>query len=161
VNIENSKQFGNYLIHGIDEIRLPEPVSLWPSTPGWQLLGLLIAGFVVYRAYRSVQRWWRNRYRREALRRLSGLAPGAQLQSLPFLLKATALHAYPREQLASLSGEPWLSFLDAHCPGVSFRSGVGKKLLDLSYVPEARRQISPDEAGELITLSKTWIAQHV
>lgn len=161
MNAENSGQFGNYLIHGIDEIVLPEPVSLWPSTIGWKLLGLALIAYALYKLTQAIRRWWHDRYRREALRQLSTLAPDAQLAALPFLLKTTALQAYPREQVAALSGEQWLGFLDTHCAGLSFRQGVGKNLLAIAYLPAEQWQLSEVQANELIALSRRWIAQHV
>ena len=35
--------FGNYMLHGIDEISLPPAVSWWPQTLGWKLLLLAAA----------------------------------------------------------------------------------------------------------------------
>lgn len=161
MNVENSGQFGNYLIHGIDEIILPEAISLWPSTLGWKLLALFLFVFAAFKTTKAIRRWWHDRYRREALRRLSALAPEAKLASLPLLLKATALHAYPREQVAALSGEQWLGFLDAHCKKVSFCVGTGSRLLDIAYLPEEQWCLNEAQANELIGMSRTWIAQHV
>ncbi len=161
MNIENSDQFGNYLIHGIDEIVLPEAVSLWPSTPGWKLLALALMAYASLKLVRFVRRWWHDRYRRAALSRLAGLAPGQQLAELPFLLKATALHAYPRTQVAALSGERWLEFLDQHCPEISFQGETGQQLLQIAYLPQPRWQIDEAQASRLIAQSRTWIERHV
>lgn len=161
MNIENSAQFGNYLIHGIDEILLPESVSLWPSTLGWKLLGIVLMTYILIKVVREIRHWWRNRYRREALRRLLALAPDAQLAALPFLLKTTALKAFPREQVAALSGKPWLDFLDAHCAAVSFCDGAGERLLEIAYLPRERWKLSRTQENELIEMSRTWIEQHV
>lgn len=161
MNVENSGQFGNYLIHGIDEIVLPVPISLWPSTIGWKLLGLALVAYALYKVTVAVRNWWHNRYRREALRQLSTLAVDAQLAALPFLLKATALHAYPREQVAALSGEQWLDFLDEHCADVSFRRDIGQNLLDMAYLPADQLRLNETQANELIALSRTWIERHV
>ena len=161
MNVENSAHFGNYLIHGIDEIVVPDPISLWPSTIGWKVLGLALMIYALYKVTQAIRRWWRDRYRREALHQLSTLAPDAQLAALPFLLKATALQAYPREQVAALSGEQWLGFLDAHCAGVSFQQGIGKSLLVIDYLPHEQWQLSQAQANELIGLSRRWIEQHV
>ncbi|MGI9294648.1 MAG: DUF4381 domain-containing protein, partial [Pseudomonadales bacterium] len=124
--------FGNYLIRGIEEIELPESVSWLPQTIGWKVLALLVFLLAAYKFYQAAKQWWRNRYRRSALLRLKELeeeAAGDYLQvaaELPGLLKATALHAYPRAEVAALSGESWLDFLDAHYSGRSFRSGTGQ-----------------------------------
>ena len=161
INVEESGQFGNYLIHGIDEISLPEPVSLWPSTIGWKLLALALAAYAILKMVQSARRWWRNRYRREALRRLSLLASDAQLAALPVLLKATALQAYPREQVAALSGDAWLEFMDTHCVAAPFEGDIGKNLLDIAYRPKSQLRLSESQVNALMGASRIWIEHHV
>ena len=166
IPIEKSGSFGNYLIHGIDEIILPESVSWWPTAPGWQVLGVLVGVALLFLASRLAARWWRNRYRRQALKQLELVQrqAGNQLQSvvaiLPHYLKVTALQAYPRADVASLSGNNWLIFLDAHYAGPSFSEGVGEKLLAVAYLPPEQWQLSEQESNYLIKMSRLWIAKH-
>lgn len=160
MNIENSDSFGNYLIHGIDEIALPAPVSWWPSAPGWQVLGLIAAAWLVWRGICWTRHWWRNRYRREALRQLQQHRQQDRVALLPYYLKVTALQAYPREEVASLSGSDWLAFLDAHYSGPSFTEGPGKQLLSVSYLPQDRWQLDDEDKAALIDMSLQWIAMH-
>jgi len=164
--IETSDTFGNYLIHGIDEIILPDAVSWWPSAPGWQVLGVVAVLSLIYLLYCRVKRWWRDRYRREALRQLAQVQQqaGERLQDvvarLPYLIKVTALQAYPREDVASLSGSDWLNFLDAHYSGPSFSDGTGKKLLAVAYLPHEQWQLNDEESNTLIRMSRRWIEKH-
>ena len=164
--IENSSSFGNYLIHGIDEIILPDAISYWPTAPGWQVLGVLVGIVVIIRAIQRAKHWWRNRYRREALRQLDQVQKqaGKQLQDvvavLPHFIKVTALHAYPRQEVAALNGKPWLSFLDAHYSGPAFSEGIGEKLLALAYLPREQWQLNDQESNELINMVRRWIALH-
>jgi hypothetical protein len=166
VPVEKSESFGNYLIHGIDEIVLPEPIAWWPTAPGWQALGLMVLVLLIVVAVRGLRLWWRNRYRREALRQLSLLRrrPNNRLQdvvaALPYYLKATALHAYSRNEVASLSGPAWLMFLDAHYSGPSFATGVGQKLLSVAYRPRDKWQLDEQESLVLINMARQWIAEH-
>jgi hypothetical protein len=158
--------FGNSLLQGIDEIQLPAAVGWWPQTLGWQLLALAAALYLGYRLYRGAQRWWFNRYRRSALAQLTQLEQRADgdyhdvLSALPALLKATALHAYPRHEIAALSGVHWLAFLDQHYSGPSFRQGVGRQLLNIAYQPDCRWQLSPQEARHLIHMCRRWLGKH-
>lgn len=158
--------FGNYLIRGIEEIELPEPVSWLPQTIGWKVVGLLVLLFASHKIYVVATQWWRDRYRRSALQRLRELeaeADGDYLRvaaELPILLKATALHAYPRAHVAALSGESWLAFLDAHYSGGSFRSAVGQHLLAVAYQSPEQWQLEPDDARTLITMCRQWLRKH-
>ena len=164
--IEKTDTFGNYLIHGIEELMLPDTISLWPSAPGWQLLGVIAVLLLVVKASRLAIRWWHNRYRREVLRQLSSVQreAGNRLQDvvavLPYYMKVTALQAYPRQDVAALSGDDWLMFLDSHYSGPSFSGGLGIKLLRVAYLPTEQWQLDDSESFALIGMSRHWIARH-
>ena len=166
VNIEDTDSFGNYLIHGIDEIILPEAVSWWPTAPGWKVLAIIIVILLLFMCVRWMKHWWRNRYRREALRQLQQVQrqAGKQLHEvvtvLPYYLKVTALQAYPRQDVASLSGEHWLAFLDKQYSGVAFSEGIGRKLLAVAYLPQEQWQLSEKDSEVLISMSRSWISKH-
>ena len=166
MSVENTETFGNYLVHGIDEILLPEVVPWWPSAPGWKVLGLIFLTWLLLRGIQLTRRWWRNRYRREALRRVKQLqqqAGGNALDVvafLPYYIKVTALQAYPRAEVASLSGESWLAFLDAHYSGPPFTEGTGRKLLAVSYLPREQWQLNDSESDRLIQMVRQWIVTH-
>lgn len=158
--------FGNYLIRGIDPIELPEPVLWLPQTPGWKILAVVAVLLTAYGCYRAGGRWWRNRYRRSALQRFKEIELAAEgdnlraVAAMPRLLKATALHAYPRANVAALSGEAWLEFLDAHYSGPSFRSSIGRKLLNVAYRQLPQWQLPPEDAVILISMCRCWLRQH-
>ena len=160
-----SATFGNYLLHGIEEVHLPGSVSWLPQTIGWKVLGLLLAIAVGYRIYLQAKKWWRNRYRRTALDRLSALEQDLGewqqvVRQLPFLLKATALQAYPLSDVAQLSGALWLEFLDEKIGGNSFCDGPGQGLLLVAYQPESQWRLSEQDARSLIAISRRWIREH-
>jgi hypothetical protein len=165
--IEDSDIFGNYLIHGIDEIIVPDAVSWWPSAPGWSVLCILILLWLLALIVRWLKYQWRNRYRAQALRQLEQVQKeaGNNLQPvlalLPYCIKVTALQAYPRQNVASLSGHAWLAFLDAHYSGPSFSTGVGEKLLSIAYLPEEDWQLDEKESRALIKMSRRWIKKHI
>jgi hypothetical protein len=157
--------FGNYLLHGIEEVVLPELVSWWPHTLGWRLLalGLLLCfGIVLYKA---ALRWQRNHYRRAALKKLDQIfiaykdAPQC-LNQLSLILKATALHAYPRVEIAQVSGSRWLKTLDSKCKTTQFSSSVGEQLLTITYQPVQNWQLQDVQVDRLFELARTWIKQH-
>jgi hypothetical protein len=165
IDIENTETFGNRLVHGIDEIMLPADISLLPTAPGWQLLGVLIGIYIIYRTIRFSRLWFKNRYRRAALNAIAELGqhnsnPIDVAGKLPFYLKATALQAYPRQQIAAMSGQQWLSFLDSQSEGVYFSGPIGVKLLSIAYQAKSDWHLTTDEAESLIRMSQTWIKHH-
>ena len=147
---------------GLRGYHLPDPVSWWPPAPGWWALAL-----VLLIALGLLARWGIRRYQRDAARR-AALAELAALEAayskdrdsatlargLSRLLRRLALHHFPRAQVAGLTGEDWLAFLDAQWDRQGFQQGPGRFLLEAPYRPAPEL---PAEA--LIALSRAWIQQ--
>ena len=103
---------------------------------------------------RAWLRWRADGYRRAALRELCE-APDAEL---PALLKRTALAAWPRGAVASLSGDEWLRFLDRTGGKPVFEGGLGRSLTDLTWRPD--RPVDPSSRDALRDAVRDWIRQH-
>jgi hypothetical protein len=83
------------------------------------------------------------------------------LAEIPVLLKWTALSAFPRSDVADLSGEKWLAFLDKTIGGKNFTEGEGRLLPELAYAPLPRISKLADETiGKLLRLVRHWIERH-
>ena len=161
-----TSEFGNRMLKGFQEISLPEPVSWWPQTAGWWVVGALLLIGLCWWGGRRFLRWRADAYRRRRIADLESLLvrAGGDLQAvlvhLPPLLKATALQAYRRSDVAALTGEAWLAFLDAQYPGPRFLSQTGSRLVSIAYQPGAAAQMDDTEARKLIEMSKRWIRSH-
>lgn len=122
-------------------LHLPETVGWWPLAPGWWLLiaAAVIAAGLLLRA------WLRRRAhaaaRRKALRQLeesrsayayhgNPVTLGAEVSEL---LRRTMLAYAPRAEVAGLTGDEWLAWLDRDLEEPRFRQGAGRSLLDLPY----------------------------
>ncbi|MGF6306271.1 hypothetical protein ABIB82_000309 [Bradyrhizobium sp. i1.8.4] len=150
-------------VAGLVDIPLPREVSLWPQT--WEsrsAIALLLA-VAIATVWWLVRHRRANRYRREALAELRAMEQASSsgreelLTRLTLLVRRTALAAFPREQVASLAGPAWLSFLDRRYGGQEFSQGAGRLLVRGPYQP-----VQPDEA-ELQSLSglvRRWIKVH-
>lgn len=84
------------------------PVSWWPPAPGWWIVGAIVLVAAGVAGWRAWQRWRANAYRRAALRELE-TATG--VSTVAAILKRTALSAWPRSDVASLSGTAWCQWL--------------------------------------------------
>lgn len=153
----------------LHDIVLPEPVSLLPQTPGWWVLLGLVLLVLAWATHRAARRRHANRYRRLALARLEGIEQSLadpavapeDLSALPRLVKQTALACRPRSEVAALSGEPWLRFLDRSYGGTGFTEGPGRLLLSLAYSrPEATDAARSEQLGSLVRLIRRWIRRH-
>jgi hypothetical protein len=151
------------------DIALPEPIGWAPQTVGWWILLALIVAAGVAAAILIRRRRRAGLYRRMALAELERIEaamtdPGAGRSAaaeLPALVKRTALAVFPRGEVASLSGDSWLRFLDESYGGKGFSAGPGKLLPSLAYAPtDSPAAPSGDSLRELTELLRDWIRSH-
>lgn len=148
---------------GLRGYHLPEPPSWWPPAPGWWLLAACLLALVAAVAWWLLRRRARRAAARAALRELdelrarlrtgadtSGLAP-----ALSRLLRRYAISAFPRRDVAALTGDAWLGFLDRHGGDGQFVNGPGRQLLDAPY----RREPAPG-SQDLVVLVERWIRRN-
>ncbi len=157
------------VLEGLHDIVVPEAVAWTPQTAGWYVLLAVLLAIAARVAVVRRRRRIANRYRREALDVLAviendvgipELRAGA-LARLPVLLKRVALSVVPRAEAASLTGEKWLSFLDAGYGGDGFTHGPGRLLPALAYASSDHlEEISDQQATDLVELTRLWIRSH-
>jgi hypothetical protein len=151
----------------LQDIVTPEPVSWWPPAGFWWLVFAMIVVWGIYYVVLAVHRWIQNAYRRQALHELHEIEQqssahgqdGAILVRLSSLLKRVALVSFPRQEVASLSGEDWLTFLSQSCDQVDFLHGPSRKLGSASF--DAGTTLGSEaDWQEVISASRTWIGDH-
>ncbi|MCB1774913.1 MAG: DUF4381 domain-containing protein [Gammaproteobacteria bacterium] len=140
--------------------RLPEPVDWWPPAPGWWLLSVLVLGVVVAAAI------WARRQRRLSAASRQAQHELAQLRrqldvngdtagfvrQVSALLRRYALAQWPARDIAGLTGDDWLAFLDARGGHGEFTHGVGRHLADAPYRRTVDIPVQP-----LTELVERWI----
>jgi len=138
-----SEGWGNYAIRGIEEILLPESVSLLPQTIGWAILLLAAIAWLFLIGYRKYQHYRANLYRLVSLNQLKQIKNAYQqgdttsVRALPALLKATALQVYPRTTIAALTGNSWCVFLSDTYPGPPFETEPIDILYKCGFAPKS------------------------
>lgn len=152
----------------LHDIVVPPPVPWWPPAPGWYgvigiglfvLLALALRGFLI---------WQHSRYRREALaewRRQESLLHdvnqrSAALAALAELVKRAALSAFPREEVAALTGPQWLAFLDRTGKTTEFSSPIGALLESVAYDSRSASALDELEVRKLAQLVQHWLEHH-
>jgi hypothetical protein len=142
----------------LHDLIMPVPVSWWPPAPGWLVVGAALVMILGWWLIRAIQYWQSNAYRREALALLDN-AGGSEAE-LATLIKRVALSAYPRERVASLTGEQWLVFLNRTGRTDAFTKGPGRWLARLAYEPKLAASLSTNELFDLRTAARDWIIRH-
>ena len=130
------------------------PLSLWwPLAPGWWVVLGLIGIALLIGLWRVTRYRDRNAYRRFALKELDQIeSPNA----LPVLLKRAALVAFSREEVAPLSGQGWIDFLNRAVPDC-FNREHARALFQLDYHPE---MLGRPEVESLKDAIRSWIRKH-
>jgi len=140
---ELPERFGNPLLRGsLVEIEALGAINWVPQTPGWYALALLLAGWSGRRLWHRTRRWLRNRYRREALKRLKGVQSLPNLEAINTLLKLTAMVASSRKEVAPLTGQDWCLWLQSRTPEPIF-SSISMELLGKSIYQGETNDATP------------------
>jgi len=166
--ITHASPFGNVFLEGFSELpeSIAEPVShyFWPLAPAWHFILVVLIIFMSWQAFKKYQVWKMNRYRRDALKNLAELTAQYThntelIRALALLVKTTALQIYPRAEIAQISGENWLVYLNKQGPERAFSDLAigcfGKAIYqkDLMTIDDAQRQ-------QLISEVKHWLRTH-
>ncbi len=101
-----------------EELLAMVPADIRPTEPSiWDLSGTGVTVIAVILLIASIalawgiRHWIQNKYRRDALTRLSRANNTTKINEV---LKSTAILAFGRSNIASMAGETWWSFLDKH-----------------------------------------------
>ena len=152
----------------LHDIIVAPPVPWWPPASGWYwVLGLMVV-MLLAALITGLIRWQHNRYRREALAELARHEMALQnaelrspaLLSLAELLKRTAVTAFPREDVATLTGLKWFEFLDDTARGSRFRDALGATLENAIYDPRTADTLDLRKLHSVVEAIRHWIKFH-
>ncbi len=143
------------------DIHMPEAPGFWPPAPGWWLLAALVLAALAGLGRRAWLELRRRRRRQRILSELdqlqdAGLQGPALVAAISALLKRVALSRYPRAEVAALTGNAWLAFLDRSGGDGRFAEGAGRVLADGAYAPET---IGIDEPA-LLAIARDWLRRN-
>lgn len=148
------------------DIHLPEAISWWPLAPGWWILlasVLLIfaALFIARKNYRSKQLKRDIKSELELIKQQyqQTLNKSQLAKSLSILLRRASISYYPKTNIAGLTGEHWLAYLDNANVKLSeknsFKSNTGEVLLSAPYLPDNTKL--DFDAQSLIAICESWL----
>lgn len=161
-----------YLLRDFVDVTIPESVSWMPQTVGWKVLGALLLIVFALLVIRTIDNWWHNRYRREALnalRRIEKLGYGVE-DALFSVLKVVLVHVHYSN--AKLFGRAFLKVLDETTPNsksskvkldgvlypVKFDDDLGERWLVTLISKEST--LSESERSLMMMRSQYWVKHH-
>ena len=141
------------------DIHLPDPVSWWPPAPGWwMVLGLAVVLIVLavwgYRRLRVPRIYRTARHELQGLREAyaANREDHKLVTGLSVVLRRYAMALYGREQVAGLTGQQWLTFLNKTGNTNTFSSGVGNVIVSVPYGSQV-----PVHGEALLTAVERWL----
>ncbi len=146
----------------LKDIHPPAGIGWWPPAPGWWLLLVLLTALILG-GWRLYKRWRRKMAIKVALHLLRELQRDKQrnaheqLCALSTLLRRVAISCHPRTQVAALTGQAWLEFLDQGMPDQPFSRGIGRILEDGPY--RQAESVEVVEMAALLELCEHWLRQ--
>ena len=142
------------LVGLIDQLIEPVPPALVPLVPqtwGWVALAVLFAALALWGLWLGHRRRVANAYRRAALAELDRAGTTAELAAV---LRRAALAAFPRAEVASLTGADWTNFLSRTARS-RFPDTAGEELRRAPY-----RDPGAAPSPELRRAAERWLKTH-
>lgn len=138
-------------LDNLRDLVVPPSVPWWPPAPGWWGLFALVALAVVVFAWRRGRAWHADAYRRVARRELRAATSAVEVAEI---LKRTVLVAYPRAEVAALSGSEWCRWL-----AEQLGKPLPVRIVDALTAGVFSRQ-SDAQMPDLRTFAYEWVQSH-
>ncbi|MBD3611311.1 MAG: DUF4381 domain-containing protein [Hydrogenovibrio crunogenus] len=150
------------LLSQLKDIQVPDPVGWWPLSQ--TLIGLFVGlgGILIGLSWYYLTQRKNNRYRQEALlafKKALASANNAQekLQVANQLLKQVAITNYGRPNVANLSGQAWVDFLQKTALYIDQPDSL-QHCLESIYRPNS--SLSDAETQQALEYAMQWIKGH-
>ena len=142
------------------DIHLPEGVSAFPPAYGWFVsAGVLISLFFLGKIIKLARQKSQKLYALRLLGRLPLDKYLAAAVGMSEILRRICVYKYP--SAASLSGQDWIEFLNAHSK-TKMTKKTADLLLNAPYMPETgEKDFSVADALKLKEFCKKWIGENL
>lgn len=145
-------------LDGLADIVTLPPVSWWPPALAWFIVTGSVLALLSASAYAAWLRGRKNAYRVTALAELDriGQNPAAAMH-IAEILKRTALATAPRQNVAALTGDGWMQWLNQTGNGVIFSERSQQILSESIY---GAGQAGDEEMKVLANTARRWVEKH-
>ena len=162
----------SYMLRKMSEVTVPDHVSWFPQTIGWQILAFILIAFTIYKTVLWIKEWWANRYRREAISlvltihklsvsqaRLNSESTNQQV-TLDLFEVMKAVLAYLNPKKANTFGEAFLIELDLFLPQEQAEFNKELGLHWMRSLVQKQHALSTQELKQLFEMSEHWLRMH-
>lgn len=136
-------------IKDIGKLIETDKLEMTYNTPGWYVLYVLFMVMVIFVLYRLISNWKNNKYRRDAIIRIK---KANTIYEVNVTLKIVALKSYGRTDVANLSSEAWVEFLNSKSK-VEFDKDIFNFVYNGKVIEEVKFQSLKDDTVK-------WIKYH-
>jgi len=146
----------------LKDIHLPDAVSAWPPAPGWWILAFLIVALLSWSIWIFWKKYQQKHLLRVSIATLEQLEkdfekhqnPQQLIRQYSSLLRRVSIALFSRSEVASLTGQSWLEFLDNRAHTTLFNSEAGNLLVNAPY---QKPEKSIEHLDQLTLSIKLWI----
>ena len=141
------------------DIHLPDALGWWPPAMGWWFLAiviLLLCLFFIW-LYKRLTKKTALKTGKQILAEIkqdAALNDFEKLSKISELMRRVAISISPRTEVASLTGQDWLNYLDSTMKYSPFTLGAGQCLAAAQYQQAAVIEI---DIPLLISLCEDWL----
>lgn len=146
-------------LENLHDIIMPDAVGLFPLSPGWVVILLLLMALLFHFTLQRYKRYKKSQYRREALKELPLYAKEGRVHTIALLslAKRVGIAAYGRKEVAKLSSNDWWDFMQTHSKAkvnTGLREEIDKLLYDATFT------VNIDLHNNIRQCVSLWIKTH-
>lgn len=150
------------LLKQLRDIHLPPAIPDWPWAPArFVILGMLAALLIGFCLWGWIA-WCRKRRQKAFLQQIAPWQQTDNFAALAALMKAVAIRTWPKEAVAGLHDEAWLTFLEKTLSPkdtLRFEPRLGRLLLQASYQASSSFLSEVDKQA-LHQLIQSWLLKN-
>lgn len=160
MNLNQPQELINPLAEQLHDILLPDPVGWWPLAASIWVLIIIILGIIIGLSAYFWHRYQQHKYRRTAISEIASWTEHPDdsqlLQQLNTTLKQVAITTYGRHQVAPLTDQAWLSFLNDKAQFIPQPDNINQ----LVGYYGLQKPLTPMQRQRLIQYTQQWIKEH-
>ncbi len=148
-----------YILRDLHDVPVPESVNWWPQTVGWKVLALVMLALALYWCVRRAKRWWKNRYRNEAIDAIEKLNITDASMPLQLFTILKIVLVYLDSANRACFGQGFISAINSRISNDrAFDTALSDSWMESLINPN--RALNSQQRQALIEQAKRWVEWH-